>query len=238
MSIYVLVHGAWHGAWSWHNIIPLLEKQGHTIVAPDLPGHGLNHSIPPSAVTLRAYTDYLSGIIKEQDEPVILVGHSMGGIVISQTAEECSDMVQKLVYVSAFLVPNGMSLTQYAQTDEKNLTVNPMRIDEAHGVSTFAPEGAKEVFYHDCPENEIALARLLLVPNALEPFVATLNLSDKYEDIPRFYVECLNDRAIIIEAQRFMYNRLPCERVFTLSTGHSPFFAAPENLAEILISVA
>jgi len=99
MSTYVLIHGAWHGAWCWKNIIPFLEKNGHKVVAPDLPGHGEDKR-PIAEVTLQAYTDRVCQILDEQSEPVILVGHSMGGVVITQTAEYRPEKIKSLYLLS------------------------------------------------------------------------------------------------------------------------------------------
>ena len=85
MSTYVLVHGAWHGAWCWHKIVARLEARGHTVVAPDMPGHGMDRT-PIEQVTLEDIAARLTSIIDAQDEPVVLVGHSYGGTMISQAA--------------------------------------------------------------------------------------------------------------------------------------------------------
>ena len=77
MSTYVLIHGAWHGGWCWKKVVPLIEKEGHTVVAPDLPGHGEDKR-PIAEITLQAYADRVCQILDEQSEPVILAGHSMG----------------------------------------------------------------------------------------------------------------------------------------------------------------
>lgn len=86
MSTYLLVHGAWHGGWCWRKVVPLLEAQGHKVLAPTLPGHGEDKT-PAAAVTLRSYADTICRLAGAQTKPVILVGHSMGGIVITQAAE-------------------------------------------------------------------------------------------------------------------------------------------------------
>ncbi len=87
MSTYVLVHGAWHGSWCWEKVVPLLEQAGHQVEALDLPGHGQDKT-PIREITLAAYTNRVCETLDAQAEPVILVGHSLGGMVITQAAEE------------------------------------------------------------------------------------------------------------------------------------------------------
>ncbi|MBA3922407.1 MAG: alpha/beta fold hydrolase, partial [Nostocaceae cyanobacterium] len=109
MSTCILIHGAWHSSWCWNKVATLLEQAGHKVIAPDLPSHGKDKT-PIREVTLQSYTDRICEILTELIEPVILVGHSMGGLVITQVAEQCPDKIEKLVYLCAFLPGNGESL--------------------------------------------------------------------------------------------------------------------------------
>ncbi len=122
MSNYVLIHGAWHGAWCWDKVVPLLEKEGHKVEAPDLPGHG-NDKTPIPEISLQAYADRVCEILDAQSEPVILVGHSMGGVVITQAAENRPEKIKKLVYLTAFLLQNGEFLLQYGEPDKDALVL-------------------------------------------------------------------------------------------------------------------
>jgi len=78
MKTYVLIHGAWHGAWCWDKVILRLRQADHRAIAVDLPGHGIDKT-PFSEITLRSYTDWLCQVLDRPPEPVILVGHSLGG---------------------------------------------------------------------------------------------------------------------------------------------------------------
>lgn len=78
---YVLVHGAWHGAWCWQKVVPLLEARGNKVITFDLPGHG-DDTTKPENVTLADYVNKLVSVTNAQKGPVILVGHSMAGVVI------------------------------------------------------------------------------------------------------------------------------------------------------------
>jgi pimeloyl-ACP methyl ester carboxylesterase len=106
MSTYVLVHGAWHGAWCWSKVVSLLEGAGHKAIALDLPGHGRDDT-PIAQVTFEAYCDKVREIVEAQPESVILVGHSMGGRVVTQVAELRPDRIMTLVYIAAILLRHG-----------------------------------------------------------------------------------------------------------------------------------
>ena len=135
MSTFVLVHGACHGGWCWYKIVPLLERQGHTVVASDLPSHGRD-KIPPSEVSLKTYVDSVCKTIDSQREPVVLVGHSMGGGIITQVAEYRADKIQTLVYVTAVLLKNGEAMFQLIQQDRESFLLPNVEISADKSVMT------------------------------------------------------------------------------------------------------
>src|SRR5690348_12166926 len=109
MAQFILVHGAWHGAWCWREVVPRLRACGHAAVAIDLPGHGEDSS-PPEMVTLADYVTRLIEAVDPLEEPPFVVGHSMG--VISQLAEQVPERIRALAFVSALLPPSGSSMMQ------------------------------------------------------------------------------------------------------------------------------
>jgi pimeloyl-ACP methyl ester carboxylesterase len=234
MSTFILVHGAWHGAWCWRKLVPLLEAQGHRVAAPDLLGLGDDRT-PLPQVTLAAWTDQICRVIDAQPEPVILVGHSRGGVVISQVAERRPDKIEKLVYLTAMMIADGESgLGTFGKIGpsplQDHLVIAP------DGVSmTVKEEGYKPSFYGMCSDADVALAKRLCRPEPLEPSNAAMTLSAaNYGRVPRIYIECLRDGAITPAMQKAMYTAMPCERVITMDTDHSPFFSAPAELARHL----
>ncbi len=237
MSTYLLVHGAWHGGWSWRKVVPLLEAKGHRALAPDLPGHG-NDRTPMATVTLKSYTDRICEIASEQQESVILAGHSMGGIVISQAAEYCPEKIKALVYVCAFLPRNGDSLVTWASQDRESM-VNPTTTSpQADGTIVVKPECTREAFYGDCAEEDVALAQSRLVAQSPAPFAtAVQTTAERWGRIPRYYIECARDRAITLMLQREMQKHSPCRQTFAIATDHSPFFSAKEELADIFLQI-
>jgi pimeloyl-ACP methyl ester carboxylesterase len=237
MSTYVLIHGAWHGAWCWEKIIPLIEKEGHKVIAPDLPGHGEDKR-PIPEITLQAYTDCVCKILDEQSEPVILVGHSMGGVVITQTAEYRPDKIKKLVYLTGFLLQNGEFLLQHGEQDTEALVLPNLIMAEDESYATVKEDALKEAFYADCSDEDIEFAKSRLVPQAAAPFATPVNTTEEnFGRVPRAYITCLQDKAISPSVQEKLYKALPCEKVISMDTSHSPFYSAHEDLANHLLSI-
>ena len=186
------------------------------------------------AVTLKSYTDRICEIASAQAEPVILVGHSMGGIAITQAAENCPNSIGALVYVCAFLPRNGDSLMTWASQDRESM-VNPSTTDpRADGTIGFKPEHSRKAFYGNCTDEDVAFAESRLVPQSGAPFGAQVETTpERWGRIPRYYIECARDRAITLRLQREMQETSPCQQTFSIDTDHSPFLSAPEQLADI-----
>jgi pimeloyl-ACP methyl ester carboxylesterase len=215
-----------------------LEKQGHTVVAPDLPSHGRDKT-PLSAVTLSAYADSVCQVLDAQREPVVLVGHSMGGGVITQAAEHRPEKIKSLVYLTAALPHNGESMLQSAQQDTESIVLRNFVLSSDQSFATFRAEALRETFYADCSDEDIALAKTMLVPQALAPVRTPVSTSaEKFGRVPRVYIECLQDRALTPSFQNKLYTALPCLQVITMDTSHSPFFSAPEELTAHLAALS
>ncbi len=238
MATYLLIHGAWHGGWCWRKVIPLLEANGHKALAPDLPGNEEDET-PLADVTLASYASRICEIAHAQPEPVILVGHSMGGIAITQAAENCPERMRALVYLTAFLPRNGESLVSWALQDRESM-VNPTTMEpQANGAIEFKPEHAREAFYGNCTDADFEFARSRLVAQSGSPFGVPVETSAaRWGRIPRYYIECERDRAITLGLQREMQNHSPCQETFSIDTDHSPFLSMPEQLVDIFLRIA
>ncbi len=237
MSTFVLVHGAWHGAWCWYHVIPRLQQAGHRVIAPDLAGLGRDKT-PVAEITLERWTRDVCAILDAAPEPVILVGHSRGGIVISSVAEQRPERIRTLVYVAAMLAPNGKTLYDMrAQVDNPFVDANVV-VSEDESTTSIHPKAIQQIFYGECSEEDVTLARLLLLPEPVRPNATPLRLTDeRYGRVPRVYIECRRDRAILPALQRKMYADLPCRKVFSIDTDHSPFFSRPQELTEYLLAL-
>ena len=140
-STFLLVHGAWHGAWCYERVIPLLARAGHAAIAIDMPGHGLNARFPRSFLqrpvnlndfaaevsplghlTLGDFVERVTNAIDHLHEggsgPVVLVGHSAGGAPITAVGEAAPEKVKKLVYLAAFMPASGVPAGRYTRLPE------------------------------------------------------------------------------------------------------------------------
>lgn len=230
MSTFILVHGSWLDASCWRDVVARLEGAGHRAIARDLPGHGTDET-PRGMVTT---ADYVRSVVADVDEspaPVVLVGHSMAGTVISQVAEARPDRIKALVYVCAFLLGDGESILQAAGMDPDSRLGPAVVPDEANGIIALRPEAVTELFFHDCVPDVAARAAARYAPDPIQPLVTPVRVSAaRFGRVPRVYVETANDRVISLAAQRRMQAALPCATV-RMATGHSPFLAAPDLLA-------
>jgi pimeloyl-ACP methyl ester carboxylesterase len=231
---FVLVHGAWHGAWCWHKVVPLLGAQGHQVIAPDLPAMG-SDTTDPATITLEGWARFVADLIRRQPEPVVLVGHSRAGIVISQAAELIPARISRLVYLCAFLLPAGHNLAEAARADADSLVASNM-VPAAGGVTCTVRDSAlRDGFFGNCSDEDYAYARERVSPEPLKPLVTPLTVTPgKFGRVPRAYIECTRDRAVTLGAQRRMQAALPCDPVLALDSDHSPFLSQPEELALLL----
>lgn len=238
MATLVLVHGAWHGGWCWRKIVPLLESAGHRVDVLDLPGHGDNPA-PVSEMTLDANARLVADRVEAAGEPVVLVGHSMGGISITQAAELVPERIATLVYVTAFLPGDGQSLVELADGDPSALVQPNLVVDEAAGSCVIDEQARQAVFFGECSDEDARWAAAQLVPESLAAVAAPVRITEERAGVvARVYIECERDRAISIAKQRQMWAARPCARVFTLDADHSPFLSRPRELAEHLLAVA
>lgn len=231
MSTFILIHGACHGGWCWYKVVALLENRGHTAIAPDLPSHGTNKT-PVSTVSFQTYVDSVCKIIDAQPEPVVLVGHSMGGGIITQVAEYRPDKIKTLVYITGLLPTNGQSLSEALPPPTESVALANVVMAEDRSSITVREEALREAFYGDCSIEDVALAKLLLVPQATAPLATPVRTTTaNFGRIPRVYIECRQDRTFTQFFQKKWYAAQPCQKVIAMDTSHSPFFSAPGELA-------
>lgn len=216
-TTFLLVHGAWHDAWSWHLVAAPLERAGHAVEALDLPLTGSDDDV-------RAVEEALG----RAAGPVVLVGHSYGGRVITEAASGHPD-VSHLVFVCAF------AMKAEEQGVEEIATVPPTRMDGQMRIEgeqiLIGTEHAREIFYAHCPGELANEAIRRLRPMNLHGFSERRPAA--WESIPSTYVVCSDDQALHPTLQEAMAER--CTHTQRLATDHSPFLSTPGPLAEILL---
>ncbi|MFB4299635.1 alpha/beta fold hydrolase [Actinomadura sp. NTSP31] len=278
-KIFVLVHGGAHGAWAFERVTSLLVKEGHHVVAQDLPGHGLNARLPRSYaarpldpqefatepsplahVTLRDYCEQVTATIRRLSalmphHRIVLVGHSMAGLVLNQVGETVPELIDHLVYLSAWMIADGTSFSDYMAAPEFSTGLIPTvlladptvagalrmdfrSVDPDYRARLKAALGA-DVDDHDWN----AVTHLLTPDTPIGPLAERVTITpDRWGRIPRTYISCTDDRAVPLAAQRRFIaeadRRTPdnLTDVRELPTGHSPFASQPGRLAQFLLT--
>lgn len=233
----VIIHGAWYDSSSWYKVIPALKARGHNVIAPDLPGYGKN-APPRPDIDLGDYVDAVVNAVNSVNEPVVLVGHSLGGMFISQAAERIPEKILSLTYVCAFMLQNDQSRIGVASQDPDSVAIK-YRIPAGEGLISFTRDGFIDSFYNDCAPEDIEHLLARALPQPVKPLKSPLQLTAaNYGRIPRYYVKCLVDRGITPAFQDKMIAASPVQRTFELQASHSPFMSKPKELADILLEVA
>ena len=156
-ATFILVHGGFHAGWCWDRVVPLLGAAGHSVLAPDLPGMGAN-ATPHDSVTLASTADAVVDLVRSRRQPVILVGHSMGGAVIGEVAERVPENLLGLVFVTAVLM---LKVGALPQQPSAKLGPEMSFSDDGHSVICDPVSGRVYFFNTTTPElADAAVARL------------------------------------------------------------------------------
>jgi hypothetical protein len=136
-------------------------------------------------------------------------------------------------------VPDGKTQREYSVQDLGGV-LKPYVVQHPETNShTLKTEIYKEGLYHDCDDDIVELAKVILSHEPVESGITPLKLTDRnFGRVPRYYIECTEDRAVTPFIQRKMYGELPCKRVYSMQTSHSPFFSQPEELVAIMKEIA
>lgn len=232
----MLVHGAWHGAWAWERVVPLLAAAGVDAVAVDLSGHGADQGplgdLHGDAARVRAELDRATS-------EVVLVGHSYGGAVITEAGDHPA--VGHLVYLCAFALDAGESCGNAAADQAAGIShegrpdLGAAFVMEPGGTVTLDQTTAATCLYHDCDADTVAWAMARLGPHPLVTIQQTPE-TVAWRVKPSTYVICRDDLAIHPDLQRLLARR--CTTSVEWPSGHSPFLSHPELVAELLAGLA
>lgn len=240
---FVLVHPAWHGAWYWKKVTPLLRARGYEVYTPTLTGLGeLAHLARPE-FGLRTHIEDVVNVLEYGDlRNVTLVGNSSGGMVISGVADRAPERIAQVIYLDAFVPGHGQSLVDLLPPERRHVFEEFAR-SEGKGwlVPRFAPLPWEHIVRKMWGVNDDAdvrwmLARLVPTPlgHFTEPVRRTNPASDK---LVRTYVRCLQFKHPGFDQHAAMAQRAPNWRYREMATPHLPPITHPRELAELLVQL-
>lgn len=239
IASFVLVHGALGDSSAWKKVAPLLRESGAVVATPDNPGAAADFE---GGARAPEFEDYVAAIEREIDaapKPVVLVGYSSGGIIITQVAENRPDDIAALVYLCAYLPIDGETLQGLTMSDEDSMIRARLRIDPATGKAGLSPEDMREIIFHDCSPEDAAAGMAHTRPESLALLRAPVHSTGaNFGRVPRYYITTLRDRAVSPALQKRMYERTPVEKVYAIDSGHVPSFSRAGELATALLEIA
>lgn len=249
---FVLVHGACHGAWCWYKLTSLLEASGHRVTAVDLAASGVNMKKIDEVTSLSDYTSPLLEIMESvpEEEKVVLVGHSLGGLSLALAADRFPEKVSVAVFVTALMpdtLNNPLYVFEYcsgkappeAWMDTKFEFDNPNVPPKS---MLFGPKVLASKLYQLSPPEDIALAKVLMRPAPFleEPSEKANSFSNEgYGSVPRAFVVCNEDATVTVELQRWMIENAGVKEVKEIDgADHMPMFSKPQELCDCLLEIA
>lgn len=235
---FILVHGAFQNGASWAAVAKALTDAGHTAITVNLPGRdGDGRAL--GEVTMADHIAAVTAAIDAAGAPVILVGHSFGGMVISATAETMPAKISALVYVAAYLPQSGQSMQDLAMADHHNgFQADTFRVATDYSAASINPRDAAAIFGNDADAPVAARIAAALQPEPLQPIATPVTLTERFAGIRKAYVVTLQDRAISTDFQLTMLGRAQVDEAIPLASGHCPQITHPADLAAALIRAA
>jgi pimeloyl-ACP methyl ester carboxylesterase len=275
MSTFLLVHGAWHSAAHWNKVAEQLSELGHRVHAMDLPGSGLDAGYPesylrgdfgalatePSAVGDVRLADYRDAIVAEIRElsrygKVTLVGHSFAGLAITQAAEAVPELIERLVYLTAYVpaqqpngaalaaLPEGASSISAAILIGDPMATGAMRINPRESDPEYVEKG-RQALYGDVETEEYLRFAAYLNPDLplQVAFDDARGTAERWGRVPRTFIRTTQDRTVPLELQDRMIAEADALTpgnpfdVRSIASSHSPFASMPDRLAAVLGSL-
>ncbi|UPK69457.1 alpha/beta fold hydrolase [Chitinophaga filiformis] len=239
-SSYVLVHGAWQAPYVWQTVKNNLEKKGNKVIVIELPGHGDDRTLPAD-ITLNVYRDKVINTISKIDGKVILVGHSLGGMVISSVAEVMPAKIEKLVYIAAYLPVSGQTLDELAHMDpDSQLGGDGTLIFNYNDfIVDVQPDEIIPLFIQDGTPQVQSLVQQNYRPEPLKPFINAVTLTaENFGSVEKVYIKTLQDHVVSPYLQDKMIEDGKVAAVYQINSGHCPFLSQPDTLTSLLSQIA
>ncbi len=235
LQTYVLVHGAWQAPYVWDSVRADLSKSGNNVIVVELPGHG-SDTTAPHLLSLDVYRNKVIDAISKADSNVILVGHSMGGMVITHVAEKIPSKIKKLVYVGAFLPSSGQALTDLAYSDPDS-RLGPLLAPSADQLTLDVKRDSLiYLFINDGSESDKQSVLDNYRAEPAIPFTGKVTLTkENAGSVEKVYIKTLQDVVISPGLQDRMIAGAGIKTIYSVNTSHSPFLSQPHELSDILL---
>lgn len=232
---FVLVHGAWHGAWCWEAVASVLGGRGHNVTTPCLTGVGERAGELGPDITLETFAADVTAHLEQQAlRDVTLVGHSFAGGPVSAAAERCAERVKRLIYLDAtFLAPGE---TPLSRSPPDVIAARRRLADESSGGLSLPPPAPEHLGITDPAQAAWVSARM--TPHPFNTFVTPLDLDrEPASQHPADYiwVTAPEYRPLIASRERARERGLP---MYPLATGHDAMVTAPQALTDLLETLA
>jgi pimeloyl-ACP methyl ester carboxylesterase len=229
----MLVHGAFEDSQVWGHVTAKLEADGYKVVVVDLPGRPSN-PMSPDRVSLDLYRDTVVKALGTTNGPVVVVGHSFGGIVISAAAEQ-APKIKTLVFLAAYLPQDGDSLVSMAQKDTDAKIGPHLQIQKEKGIASIEYSSRADLFANGGPEALRQAIPDLILDEPLAPLATPVKVtSANFGNVDKVYIHTALDQVISPAFQAQMVANTPVRVEYTLQTGHTPFLTDPNGLADAI----
>jgi pimeloyl-ACP methyl ester carboxylesterase len=233
-----LVAGAWSGAWAWDDVVTGLKAKGAVATAVELPAHGADTTALQGA-TLDAYVAKVAAAVDAEGAPVVLVGHSMAGVVISEVAEQKADKIAQLVYLAAFFPKDGDTLQGLSGSDSASHLGPALVIDPQKGTAAVPSDKLADIFCADCGADEMSKLSSRYRDEPLAPFGAPVHVTAAaWGKVAKSYIYTKKDNAVSPALQQRMTTGITFVKTATLDSSHSPFLSHATDLTSTLVDIA
>jgi len=232
MATFVLVHGAWGGAWIWRRVLGPLRAAGHEVHAVTLTGDGERAHLKRPDISLRDHIDDVVGLIDAEElQGVVLVGHSYGGMVITGVADARHDRIRQLVYIDAMVPVPGEG---WGAGHPPDIVAARLAAAQAHGNALPPPDPID--FGISGADREWLLRRQ--VPHPFGMYRVPLHFDGaRWAALPRTFIDCTQPAYRTIDAMRARVRSQPGWQIVEIATGHCPMVSAPQALTEALVGM-
>jgi len=233
MSTFVLVPGAWLGAWAWDDLVPGLRAAGHATYPLSLSGLADKRDVPPETIGQQTHVADIVDLIERHDlRDVILAGHSYAGIPVGQAAERIGDRLARVVFLDANLPVDGASFA----SDWSEAGQAWLNDQLAEGGGYWPPREASDYAEQDLTDEQIERIVAGSTPHPGRPLLEPAVLARPLGELPATFLDC----ALSGETGDTVAGLLTSDswELVTMETGHWPMFSQPKALTEILLSIA